>query len=101
MIHTSNPRETKCRWQCRRMLHAGDGPPERDGTVMGVHPMDAAEAAEYYAEVMDDKEMRETGGNESDFDGGLTLIEVETELGWRRFSVTCRVVRQYTATEER
>lgn len=101
MIHTSNPRETKRRWQCRRILHGVADPPERDGTVMSVHPMDAQEAAEYYAEVLDDKEMHRDWLSASHFHGVRTTIEVETEQGWRRFSVTCRVVRQYQAVEAR
>lgn len=91
--------ETDRNWTCRIVLHAGDGPPGKEEQIYGLHFMDAAEAAEYFAEGINDREMHEGGMTDSDFDGVSLVVEVRTTKGWKRFGVRCRVVRQYTATE--
>ena len=91
-------RETSRNWTCRRVLHAGDGPPDKEEQIYSMHHIDAGEAAEEFAEILHDREMHHDGAmSDSDFDGVRSIIEVKTESGWVRFCVGCRVVRQYSA----
>lgn len=92
-------RETSNNWTCRRILHAGDGPPDKEEKIRSPQ-FDAGEAAERFAEILHDREAREDGAmSDSDFDGVRSIVEVKTESGWKRFVVACRVVRQYSASE--
>lgn len=89
--------ETSRNWTCRLILHAGDGTPDKEEQIYSPHFMDAAEAAEYFAQVLDDREAQSEGLSDSDFDNARSVIEVRTERGWKRFRVTCHVKRDYEA----
>lgn len=92
--------ERKHTWTVRLIFHAGDGPPGEPFKTKHASTVEASDAAEEAARLADEKELYGSGGADcdGDFDNTTTVIEVETQKGWKRFYVRCRVVRQYTAT---
>lgn len=96
----TRPTETANNWTVRLVLHAGDGPPDKEQQVYAMTYMDAAEAAEHFACVLHDREQCDQNMTDSDFDGCSSVIEVKTKTGWKRFHVQCRVRREYEAISQ-
>lgn len=95
---------TRGKWRARRILHAGEGPPDREIDCYPPQACAIEEAAQFFADQMDEAEKRDRGLCDSDFDHvpGMFphVIEIQDLPGtWRRFEVICRVVRNYEARE--
>ncbi len=99
MTHAFHKTDFRESWQCREVMHSGDGPARPPQTIRSLGQCDPQEAAENFASILDDREETTTGADVLDFMDSRRVIEVLTDSGWKRFDVRRQVVRQYHAQE--